>query len=872
LRTNGYTCFNQNRTTLLKLILTASFLLLTTLGLTQDPAYHHYTTSNGLSSSEVYDIIQDDWGYIWFSTDNGLTRYDGYTFKHYSTNDGLTNNTIFKFFKDDKGRIWCTTFEPSVFLIVGEEPQFIPYQRNDIFETLGTINVLDQIYFDSLNIPVFTFLNALGYLSINAQGDLENNLITSKQDGILQYHVDSKQNTFTYVTLDSEEIRTQKILGKTLGGLHKINGRRFGTVSFGGLNTFILANDSVFRNENGRESILFIGSELLGIDKLDSTHFAVLTRSDGAFVYNKHGVITQRLLQGKAVSSMYIDHENGTWISTLNDGVFYFKNAEVKTEHIKVENEDIIDLAFDNEKRLWIATQNGDVWVKSNNGLKWVSSSQLKRPALLSFNKSDGVMYYLSNGKVWNSQNSMSVVVGSTSNIEAQKNGSVLIFGIHSAEKGSLKNGEHESLHSGYRFYDGVNFKNKWYFATEKGLFREEKKNLFQVGNSLKSNPTFGVRIEDLCLFQNNLLIASRGNGIVIYNGNKIIGHITTKDGLTSNFVSKMYPEDEHTLWVCTNVGLNRIRINDNGTYSISSVTYKDGLSSNEVSSLAIDDDKIWVGTKEGLNYFPRSYFDRSIPTIDYRLKLRKVFVNDKKWNGMDNVSLSYDQNRLEFHFAGISFNQSEELTYRYKLEGVDESWTYTKNRSVTYPKLAPGSYAFIVQLKGENREWKMQRASMNLTISPPFWKRWWFKLSVILSVTLLIYGFFRFRVLIYNKHLVRELLRQVLKRLSKSNTPHIIVREGNNDVKIETGTILFVKSDRNYLEIHTETGRHVIREKLGDFLEMVPDPLEFLRVRRSYIIRIDKVTRKGKKHIYINEYKIDVGETYLSELKKISL
>ena len=108
----------------------------------QDPVYHHYTTSNGLSSSEVYDIIQDDWGYIWFSTDYGLTRFDGYTFKHYSTNDGLTNNTVFKFFKDNNQRIWCTTFGPSVFLIVGEEPRFIPYDRNDVFKNLSIFHNL----------------------------------------------------------------------------------------------------------------------------------------------------------------------------------------------------------------------------------------------------------------------------------------------------------------------------------------------------------------------------------------------------------------------------------------------------------------------------------------------------------------------------------------------------------------------------------------------------------------------------------------------------------------------------------------------------------------------------------------------------------
>lgn len=855
----------------MKLLIIAFFLFTTFLGTSQDPVYNHYTTSNGLSSSEVYDIIQDKWGYIWFSTDNGLTRYDGYTFKHYSTSDGLTNNTVFKFFKDNDERIWCTTFEPSVFLITGENPRFIPYERNDIFKTLDPANVLDNIYFDSLNNPSFTFLYTPGYLFINGQSELENYLINDKRRGILQYRINSKQETFAFSFPNGKNIRTKNFHGETYRCEHTIIAGKIGVINFDGTITFVMANDSIFKNENGRESTLFSGSEILGLDKLDADHFSVLTRTDGAFVYDKNGVITQHLLQGKSVSSMYVDHEDGVWISTLNDGVFYFKNTQVKTEHLNVKNEGIIDMAFDQEKRLWIATPLGDVYVQSPSGIELISSSPVKRPAYLSFDKSENIMYYHSGGRIWSSQSSTSIRIGSTINIEAQDNGSVLVFGISSVSRSYFKNKECEPLHSGHRFYDAINFKNNWYFATENGLFREKGKKLTQVDSGRTPNLILGTRIEDLSLFGNSLLIASRGNGILIFDGEEVIGRITKKDGLTSNFVSRLYTENDNTLWVCTNVGLNRIRFDESGNYSISSVTHKDGLSSNEVSSIAINDDLIWVGTKDGLNYFPRSYFDRTVPTIDYSFKLRKLLVNDKKHTETEDIYLSYDQNRLEFHFAGISFNQSEDLTYRYKLEGIDENWIYTTSRSVTYSKLDPGNYAFMVQLKGENSKWEMQEVRMSLTIYPPFWKRWWFKMSVVLFITLLIYSFFHFRVLIYNKNLVRDILRQFLKRLSK-DPPQIIVREGNTDVKIETHTILFVKSDRNYLEIHTETGRHVIREKLSVFLELVPDPLEFLRVRRSYIVRIDKVTRKGKKHIYIKDYKINVGETYLPELNKISL
>ena len=111
----------------------------------------------------------------------------------------------------------------------------------------------------------------------------------------------------------------------------------------------------------------------------------------------------------------------------------------------------------------------------------------------------------------------------------------------------------------------------------------------------------------------------------------------------------------------------------------------------------------------------------------------------------------------------------------------------------------------------------------------------------------MLIYLFFRFRILLYNADLVREILRQVAKRL-KGNSGYIVVKESGKQVKIASASIYFIKSDGNYLEIHHENGKTIVREKIGAFLDLVPDPLEFLRIRRSYIIRIDQVQEKGKK------------------------
>ena len=98
-----------------------------------------------------------------------------------------------------------------------------------------------------------------------------------------------------------------------------------------------------------------------------------------------------------------------------------------------------------------------------------------------------------------------------------------------------------------------------------------------------------------------------------------------------------------------------------------------------------------------------------------------------------------------------------------------------------------------------------------------------------------------------YNKDLVREILRHISNRI-KRQEPYIIVREGNLNVKIFSSKIHFVRSDGNYLEIFHDDGKTTVRQKIGEFLEIVPDPLEYVRLRRSYIVRIDKVEQKGKK------------------------
>jgi ligand-binding sensor domain-containing protein len=68
--------------------------------------YTNFTTSQGLPSSEVYDILQDHKGYMWFATDHGVARYNGKEFTPYTIANGLLDNTVLRMTEDSKGRIW----------------------------------------------------------------------------------------------------------------------------------------------------------------------------------------------------------------------------------------------------------------------------------------------------------------------------------------------------------------------------------------------------------------------------------------------------------------------------------------------------------------------------------------------------------------------------------------------------------------------------------------------------------------------------------------------------------------------------------------------------------------------------------------------
>ncbi|MBS1584183.1 MAG: histidine kinase [Bacteroidetes bacterium] len=66
----------------------------------------HFDLNTGFPTNNVYSLIQDHNGYLWFATDNGVVKYNGYSFKVFNTNTGLPSNDVYQLYEDKRGRIW----------------------------------------------------------------------------------------------------------------------------------------------------------------------------------------------------------------------------------------------------------------------------------------------------------------------------------------------------------------------------------------------------------------------------------------------------------------------------------------------------------------------------------------------------------------------------------------------------------------------------------------------------------------------------------------------------------------------------------------------------------------------------------------------
>ncbi len=252
--------------------------------------------------------------------------------------------------------------------------------------------------------------------------------------------------------------------------------------------------------------------------------------------------------------------------------------------------------------------------------------------------------------------------------------------------------------------------------------------------------------------------LASMGNGLIRFDTKTGTAKtFAEKEGIPSNTVYAIIADKHGFLWCSSNNGIFRFNPKDN---SLLSFTAKDGLQDNEFNRYHFvelpDGHFIFGGTKGWTVFHPDSInIDHFHPPV----ALTEILVNNTPLNqlpgwkdsavpALRSIVLPYNQNFITFYFSGLQYNEPGILQYQYKMEGIDKDWVKSGNRNMAnYTSLPNGSYTFKINCTNTSGVWNDRIKTFQVVILPPWWETWWARLLFGVLVFALAIAFYRNRI-----------------------------------------------------------------------------------------------------------------------------
>ncbi|MFC2171435.1 two-component regulator propeller domain-containing protein [Acidobacteriota bacterium] len=784
----------------------------------------------GLSQSIVQCIAQDNKGFMWFGTEDGLNRYDGYrftVFKH-DPNDpsSLSYSEITALHVDGAGNLWIGTFNGGVNRYDPRTEHFERIQNDpDNPESLSN-NIINVIFEDSKGALWFGTDKGLNRL-VPAE--------TGAGTGKFVRFLHDPQNPHT-LTNDSVKAICEDSSGAlwigTDAGLAKFD-----------RDTGLFTRFSNKPDEKGSlgpgavtalmvdENTLWIGTQGGGVNKLD------LKNPRPLFVRYTHRAGDPRSLSHDQVNVIFQDRDDRLWIGTNGGGLNLFDrpaNAFTTYRHNPtiprtLSYDQVMAIYEDRSGLLWIGTYGGGidkinrtkkqfalyahdpdnpnslghqiVWAvhEDKDGILWVGThgGGLDRfdrkknivkhyrhipgdPGSLS-NNVVRIVYEDTSGTLWIGTN------GGGLNRFDRKTETFEAFLNDPGDPASLSHNELRAIFEDGEgtLWIGTNGAglNKLVPAEEPGappeflrcrhdpsnpnslsndfvrFVFEDSKRILWIGTqggglnrfdrdratfthyradpddpqSLNNDFVFAIH-EDR---DANLWLGTWGGGLNKFDReSNTFSHYTMEDGLPNDAIYAIVQDKEGNYWLSTNNGISKFNPREE---TFRNYTIEDGLQSNEFNGGSFfknpDTGEIFFGGIKGLNaFYPEKITDnphKPPVVITSFQKLNQESTFDKPFSEIKELTLSYQDYVFSLEFAALDFTAPEKNLYAYKMEGLDEDWIFTdaKKRFATYTTLAPGKYTFKVRGSNSDGKWNEKETSLDIIITPPFWKTWWFTL-----------------------------------------------------------------------------------------------------------------------------------------------
>jgi len=748
---------------------------------------------DGLSQGSVICIFQDSQGFMWFGTQDGLNRYDGYTLKVFKKDPAepgsLNDNFIVSIAEDSSRTLWVGTLNAPTTLNrfdpLTETFAQVPRDSVDLFH--ARIGAARPEYLDHSGTR---WSGSIG-------GGLTRLDLRTGRKTVYKHDPSNPSSLADDRVYSVVGDRSGLIWLGTREGLCRFDPRTesFVTYRHDPKDSRTLSDSWVWPILEDRNGTLWIGTFRGGLNRLDRNP---LNRNEVSFTRFLHDEGSPRSIAGDRLYALAEDRSGAIWLGLGDQGVDRFLPGMSAFRHYRNDPSNPSSLIDNNVTSLFV-DGNGTAWIGTRSGLNRldIGSGTLLRTGIPREILNDVVQSFCEDrrGDLW---------FGTLSNgliRYERKRGRVTRYLNDPAKPGSLSDNRVYALLEDRTeeiwigtYGGGLNR-----FDRETGTFQtfrhtdssgpgaEGVWSLLEDGEGMLWIGTYGGGLDRydratgtfvhhrhdeknaeslsddlvLSLFQDRtgtLWVGTTG-GLNRYDRNKgAFRSYREKDGLPNDVVFGILGDKNGNLWMSTNKGIARL---DPGTGTFRSYGFADGLQGDEFNQGAFAQDsrsgELLFGGANGFNIFhPDSVrSNQFVPPVVFSGFIRYNTddaegrpIVEKGMGAKPEITLSYKDNVATFEFAALSFYNSLKNRYAYRLEGYSENWIQLgTERKATFTNLDGGEY--LLRVKGSNNDgvWNEEGTSLRLTVTPPWWKTKWAYASYALMVLGFLYGARRFEM-----------------------------------------------------------------------------------------------------------------------------